>query len=344
MATPAEPATIDVDQLLAEADALAAAGKPLEALDLLAPVAPDCKVAAFERRLAQLRHAAFAHLHEDGFPEWPVPIEGVDRDAPATLPRVAPGELTADAVRRGILSHGAVMVPGLFTGYAEQFITGIEEALASVKKGVAGRDKDDPWFSILPLTPEEGESLGRYWVLAAGGMLACDSPRLLQQLFEAYAAVGLRDVIAGYLGERPVLSAAKATLRRVPLKSGTDWHQDGAFLGSGIRALNIWIALSDCGVDSPGMDLVPKRFDEVCETGTGGAIFDWAVGPETVQRVAGDATPVRPHFKAGDALLFDDLYLHRTAIEPTMTKPRYAIESWFFASSCYPSGQVPLVW
>ncbi len=53
---------------------------------------------------------------------------------------------------------------------------------------------------------------------------------------------------------------------------------------------------------------------------------------------------VRPQFGAGDVLLFDDLFLHRTGIEPGMVRPRYAIESWFFARSSYPDGQVPLVW
>ena len=60
--------------------------------------------------------------------------------------------------------------------------------------------------------------------------------------------------------------------------------------------------------------------------------------------MAPDAPPVRPLFHAGDALLFDDLFLHRTAIDPSMTRPRYAIESWFFAPTDYPKGQVPLVW
>ncbi|NLV55061.1 MAG: hypothetical protein GXY13_05565, partial [Acidimicrobiales bacterium] len=89
---------------------------------------------------------------------------------------------------------------------------------------------------------------------------------------------------------------------------------------------------------------VPKRFETVQETGTGGAIFDWAVGPDTVATLAADAPVVRPRFAAGDALLFDDLYLHRTAIDEAMTRPRYAIESWFFAASSYPDGQVPIVW
>jgi ectoine hydroxylase-related dioxygenase (phytanoyl-CoA dioxygenase family) len=186
--------------------------------------------------------------------------------------------------------------------------------------------------------------LGRNWVAGSGGVLAADSPRLLFRLFETYEEVGLRQVIAGYLGERPVLSANKCTLRRVPLTASTDWHQDGAFLGRGIRVLNVWIALTDCGVDAPGLDLLPRRFDRIVETGTGGAYFDWAVGPAVVERLAVDGPVVRPEFRAGDAVLFDEMYLHRTAIDATMTRPRYAIESWFFAPTSYPPGQVPLVW
>ena len=82
-----------------------------------------------------------------------------------------------------------------------------------------------------------------------------------------------------------MLSANKCTLRRVPLTSNTDWHQDGAFLGRGIRALNVWVALTHCGVDAPGMDLLPRRLDHIVETGTGGAIFDWAVGPASSRRL-----------------------------------------------------------
>jgi hypothetical protein len=35
--------------------------------------------------------------------------------------------------------------------------------------------------------------------------------------------------------------------------------------------------------------------------------------------------------------------LHCTAIAPGMTKDRYAIEAWFFAPSCYPMNQLPLM-
>ena len=52
---------------------------------------------------------------------------------------------------------------------------------------------------------------------------------------------------------------------------------------------------------------------------------------------------VRPLFEPGDALLFDDLMLHRTAAAPGLTRARYAIESWFFAPSTYPADQIPIV-
>ena len=48
-------------------------------------------------------------------------------------------------------------------------------------------------------------------------------------------------------------------------------------------------------------------------------------------------------FLPGDALLFDHLFLHRTGAPPGIRKPRYAIESWFFAPSAYPAQQVPLM-
>ena len=50
-----------------------------------------------------------------------------------------------------------------------------------------------------------------------------------------------------YFGEPPMLLARKGTLRRIS-HEGTSggWHQDGAFMGVGIRSLNVWLALTHC--------------------------------------------------------------------------------------------------
>ena len=162
-------------------------------------------------------------------------------------------------------------------------------------------------------------------------------------VLEAFEEIGLAEPLTGYLGERPSLSVKKWTLRRVPTTSGTNWHQDGAFLGDDIRTVNVWLTLSRCGDIAPGLDVVARRFDRLAETGTSGAYFDWSVGDSVVRDVADGAPILRPVFGPGDALFFDNMFLHRTAADPAMTEPRYAIESWFFAPSRYPDDQVPLV-
>ncbi len=336
----------DAAELLAEAEALVAAGQILDAVDLLHVANGAARHDDVENRLAQLRNRAFEALDKaPGFPTWPMPVDDVDT-GPARIPSITPGELTAEGVRRAILSHGCVHVPGLLS--PEQvagFVAGIDHVLALRKElegqPLVGRGS---WLSALPLPPERAALLARKWVAGDGGGLMCDSPRLLEQVLSTYEEAGLKDLLTAYLGERPVLSANKGTLRRARLQGGTDWHQDGAFLGDDIRTLNVWVTLTDCGTDAPTMDIVPKRFDHIVETGSGGAIFDWAVGPAVVETLSVEAPVVRPQFRAGDCMLFDDMLLHRTALSPEMTRTRHALEAWFFAPSSYPSGQVPIVW
>jgi hypothetical protein len=165
---------------------------------------------------------------------------------------------------------------------------------------------------------------------------------MFRALVELIEDTGVLDLVTAYLGERPALSANKCTLRRVPLDTNVGWHQDGAFLGQDVRALNLWLALGHCGTDAPGLDLVPRRIDRVVPAGTDGAMFDWSVAPDVVTAEAGEAGIIRPRFGPGDALLFDHLFLHSTAVEPEMTSERHAMETWFFAPSAYPEGQIPL--
>lgn len=139
----------------------------------------------------------------------------------------------------------------------------------------------------------------------------------------------------------------KCTLRRVfPDAFKPDapsfWHQDGAFLGN-VRALNIWLSLSRCGDVAPGLDIIPRRFDHIVPTGTEGAVFDWSVSQTVAEEAAGEAPILRPIFEPGDALMFDELFLHATGADPGMPNARYAVECWFFGPSAFPSGCAPLV-
>ena len=60
----------------------------------------------------------------------------------------------------------------------------------------------------------------------------------------------------GWDYEPPLVAGDKATLRKAEPEIGGAWHQDGKFMGE-VKALNLWLSLSECGEQAPGLDLVP---------------------------------------------------------------------------------------
>jgi hypothetical protein len=335
-----------VEDLLADAERLAADAHWLDAIRLLTEANRTRRDPLIEERLVMLRHEAFPSL-----PRRPVatlPADVVREEPPAPLAAIHPGDLTIATLRRGLAQHGCVLVRGLVSAdRAEQLARGIDRTLDAFDScEAAGSDAASPWY--VPFAPQNAGGFAwrrRGWVRASGSLWTADSPRMLFELTELIDETGIGALVEGFLGERPALSANKCTLRRVPVDTNTNWHQDGAFLGRHVRTLNLWLALSPCGTDAPGLDVVPQRFDEILTTGTEGALFDWSVSPDVVERAAGGADAVlHPEFSPGDALLFDHLFLHRTGVTPGMTRERWAIETWFFAPSSYPDGQIPLAY
>jgi hypothetical protein len=339
---------IDASAWLERADELEAEGRLFDAIDALTRANRLRREPDLEHRLVRVRHEAFTQIDRTSGPSsWPVIAPG--DDLAATRPPVAsPDELTPQLLSTAIWKHGCLHVRRLVPeDRVGLLVDGIDRAIAGFDAHASGASADDttPWFQ--PFTPRAEYSVGvkRTWVRDSGGVWTADSPRVLSQLVDTIDSVGLGRAINAYFGERPVLSVNKCTLRRVGLDpTNANWHQDGAFLGDGIRSVNVWLSLSHCGRDAPGLDIVPRRLDRVVETGTEGAIFPWAVGPGVVDRVSGASPVCRPSFEPGDVLLFDDLFLHRTAVDSAMNRERYAIETWFFAPSVYPDGQIPLVY
>ena len=86
------------------------------------------------------------------------------------------------------------------------------------------------------------------------------------------------------------------------------------------------------------MDIVGRRLDHIAEKGGEGASMPWTVAQKEVDQLASGRL-FRPDFKPGDAIFFDHMNLHGTAISPTMTKSRRAIETWFIAPSFYEEGK-----
>ena len=336
--------------LLDEADALVADGRTRAAIDLLTTANHLQRRPELERRLVQVRHAAFATRSTSADPGFQPP-RAVQPHPSGSLPEITATDLTVEALRDGLSRHGCLLVRGLIgVDRAEGLARGIDRSLEAFDAAAAaGTDASERhlagWFSQF--TPTAGDyRVGgrRNWVRASGALWTADSPRMLFELLDLVDETGIGALVTEYLGERPALSANKCTLRRVPLTTNVGWHQDGAFLGEHVRTINLWLALGHCGRTAPGLDLVPRRIDRVVETGTGDAMFDWSVSNHIVQEEAGDTGIVRPEFGPGDALLFDHLLLHSTCVDPAMTRERHAMETWFFAPSAYPEGQIPLVY
>src|SRR6266480_214967 len=338
---------LDASGWVARGDSFESEGRRLDAIDALTEADRLRRDTDIERRLVRLRHEAYWDLERSsGQSSWPVITPGDDLVAPDP-PQAAPEELTPELLSTAILTRGCLHVRHLVPEErVSVLVDGIDRSIAGFDAHASGASASEttPWFEPLKPRPEYSVGVKRKWVRDSGGVWTVDSPRVLSDLVDTIDSVGLGAAIRAYFGERPVLSANKCTLRRVGLDpTKANWHQDGAFLGEGIRSVNVWMALSHCGIDAPGLDIVPKRFDHVVETGTEGAIFPWAVGPGVVDRVSAASPVCRPTFEPGDVLLFDDLFLHRTAVDSAMTRERYAIETWFFAPSAYPGGQIPIV-
>lgn len=304
-----------------------------------APRSPE-----LDRELRQLRHQAGAEAVRvvPPRPELVNPAPAAPaRGAESKCPEVTPDELTPELLRAAILEAGCLLVRDLMPDDAALTMAdGIEQAFTTrVALRNGGTDEEGFYDELVPEEPYSVDK--RDWIEEGGGVLAVDSPKLFVDMLEAFEQAGLQDVIEGYLGEAPLISADKCTLRKATPEVPGAWHQDGAFMGD-VRAMNVWLSLSRCGDEAPGMDLVPTRLDDFVPMGTEGTWLETQVSDAVAEEAAGEIGIVRPVFNPGDALLFDDKFLHQTGSDPSMPKPRYAIESWFFGTSAFPPIYVPL--
>lgn len=297
-----------------------------------------------ERRARELRHRAGRLLVERAAapapsfaePDFSLLPDGVD------LVEVGPQDLTPALVRTAILGRGCLLVRGLIgRDRALEMAAGIDAAFEARAALAADRPASPGLYEEFEPEPPYGIRLGeRPWVEMGGGLYAADSPRLLFEMLAALSEIGFPALVSGYLGEPATISAQKTTLRKASPDVSGAWHQDGKFLG-GVKALNLWLSLSRCGDEAPGLDIVPRRLESLVAAGTDSEM-PIEISTDVVEQAAGGAPIMRPIFEPGDALLFDELFLHQTASDPSMPNPRFAIESWFFGPSAFPADYAPL--
>lgn len=261
---------------------------------------------------------------------------------PGALPEVEPGALTPAVLFGAILRHGCLLVRGLLPGEeALRLAEQIGRCFSERDRHYAGQRCDPGLYCEFVPAPRFSADLGRGWIRQGGGVLAADSPALSLALTELLGRAGLAELAGAYLGEPPLLAAEKTTLRIAEPSVGGAWHQDGKFMGD-VNALNVWLSLSRCGDQAPGLDIVPRRIDRYVDVETDDAMFENMISQRMAERAAGEVPIMRPRFEPGDALLFDELFLHKTGSDPSMPSPRFAVESWFFGGSGFPAGYSPI--
>ena len=139
--------------------------------------------------------------------------------------------------------------------------------------------------------------------------------------------------LTAYFGARPMLALNAGSVRMADVTSDKPclFHQDGTFLGGPTaRTVNTWIALDDCGVDAPGIEVIPYRTDELLPAGKN-VDMGWEILDNQVyDRFGGRSSGWAPEFKAGDILAFDHMNIHRTHMVKGMTRNRYALECWMY--------------
>lgn len=348
-----------VADLVDQAGHLLADGQSREAVDLLTAANRGVGDPRLEEELVRLRHRAVAHAvtppssRDLDLPDptaWtaaPVrPAAGAPLVAEGQMAEVQASELTADRLAAALGHHGCLLVRGLLDrDTADQLREDADAAFTAARRADDGAPASDtsPWY--VPFEADPAYRFGiidRAFARHGDGVLSVESPRALAHIVAALHASGLGPVLADYLGEWPMLSAKKSTLRRATPRSLTGWHQDGAFMGTDIKTVNAWIALTACGERAPSIDVFCRTFDHVVEPGTEDAEWNWSVGDQVAARIGLELVH-RPVCEPGDAVLFDHLTLHRTGVDPEMTEERVAIESWFFAPSTYPGQQIPIL-
>lgn len=296
------------------------------------------------RQILELRHLAGIRLmdaHAGEVPSYPEPdFDRLPEGDP--LPELSPQQLTPERLRAAILRDGCMLVRGLLDReWSQHFAREIQRAYDARERFEQEGGAPPDLYDEFELHPRFDQVAIRGWIKSGGGLLAADAPRACIEMLDVFRSAGLPALVDGFLGERGIISVEKTTLRKADPSIPGGWHQDGRFMGE-VRALNLWIALSRCGDEAPGLDFVPRRLDHFLTTATDEAVLDSQVSRRNAEEAAGDLGILRPIFDPGDALLFDDRFLHATAADPDMPNPRYAIESWFFGGSAFPGDYAPI--
>lgn len=264
---------------------------------------PPAATVADRAAIGTARVAAYADRSSDA----PSPVEDQFPNV-SGVPEVQARDLSGACVASALHHHGSLVVRELLDGEA---VTRVRAHLHPDTRRIFG----------LPASVEVDA--------------------MVSELARAYQASGLLRVVRDYLQEPPVAAANRIVVRQTSRgAAGLAWHQDGQFFGI-VGALNVWTALDDCGLDRPSLNFVPRRVDHIIAPGN----RSLKANPEidaVVSELLADWPLAEPAVRAGDAMLFDEMTVHRTGTRAWSAPHRDLAITWFFAPSRFPERLMPL--
>ncbi|MEP4146699.1 MAG: phytanoyl-CoA dioxygenase family protein [Halioglobus sp.] len=270
-----------------------------------------------EARLVDLRMEAGAGLRLNAgtlkAPEYPDPFAGC-----ISLPEVSGAELNATVLGGALLHHGGLLVRGLYS----------KRQLERLQRLAAQQEEIDR---------EDHSPLGT-------------SPHTLFELLETYRESGLLDTVNAYLDGQPLMFAERIKLRQHRAQThkhaAIPWHQDASFFGGKSWAVNCWAAVTSCGDGNPGLGVIPRRTENHLGWNPADGLAPLDYGNSMPQQELAALCAGRPRedvvLQPGDALLFDEMTVHRTNSRPWRLPKQIVTISWFFRASGFPEWGTPL--
>ena len=249
------------------------------------------------------------------------------------LPEVHVDELTPQVIADALAARSGLIVRQLLPAEAVQALRE-DLAFMRVMKAVIARSQAEGTLDTAAMLASWREDLGSLKMSAS----------TLRKLVGFYESSGLVDVVSHYLGARPVGIAARTEVRRNEREEGLQWHQDAAFLGGRVQALDVWTALTPVGDRCPSVDVLPLRLDHLVGIEQAETTLSQSLLPLTyldddhrVDELTTRTAPYTAVLAPGDALMLDELTLHRTGVAPWTLPYREVAVTWFFAPARFPS-------
>lgn len=174
--------------------------------------------------------------------------------------------------------------------------------------------------------------------------------RLLDRRFEILQALhpAVTPLLQAHLGSTELVlrNCILRRLRPDSARTRASFHQDLQFLWPhDVPMATLWIPLEPCDGTRPGLQLLPRRLDRLAgssrserqaadpgfsdyvDRGTDTAYDSGIALPDAAVAALAAGRPLwEPHLALGDALVFDGLTIHRSALHPGMKAERISVE------------------